>query len=85
MLCGLSASPPVVEVVVVAEDRTEALCESRMLTSPGAPLMMKPPLRLGKLCGSPDQSVASEDGGTGPCGWLSAYQLRSPACQALRD
>lgn len=33
-------------VAVVAGSVTQALCESRMLTSPGASLMMEPPLRL---------------------------------------
>lgn len=59
---------------------------SHRFTSLGAPLMMQPPLRLGKLCRSPDRSVASEDGGAGPCGRLAAYWLSSvgatihPAC-----
>ncbi len=61
---------------------TGALCESWMLASPGALLMMKAPLRLGKLCRSPDRSVDSEDGGAAPRGWQFAHRLRSPSSNA---
>lgn len=46
------------------------LSMSHRFTAPGAPLMKRPPSRLGKLCGSPDRSVASGAGGAGPCGRL---------------
>ena len=56
---------------------TEALCESRMLTSPGAPLMMEPPSRQGEACvgvqtGARPQGMERQD----LVGGVSAHWLR---------